>query len=212
VSIDDPYLVLGVDPGARPDELAAAYREQAKRWHPDRNAGAESERRMAQVNAAYDLLRAGGGAVAPTARPEAKAAASKGSWLSAVIRRALGQELLEALERGEEVRWVTPTATWASARALLVVTDRRLLWLLDDAVTARVHWLRLSRIASIRSQLRRPRRRVATLRVESDDGRKLAFAELRPPTADAIVRAVSPSLGRSSGSARRSRRSPSSAA
>ena len=81
---------------------------------------------------------------------------------------------------------------------MLVVTDRRLLWLLDDVVTARVGWLRLSRIASIRSQLRRPRRRVALLRVEADDGRRFAFAELRPPTADAIVRHV-----RSSGSTRR---------
>ncbi len=110
------------------------------------------------------------------------------------MRRALGRELLEALEPGEEVRHVTPTATWASARALLVVTDRRLLWLLDDVVTARVQWLRLSRIASIRSQLRRPRRRVAILRVESDDGRKLAFSELRPPTAEAIVRAGASAL------------------
>ena len=106
------------------------------------------------------------------------------------MRRALGAELLEALEPGEEVRWVTPTATWASARAVLVVTDRRLLWLLDDVVTARVQWLRFSRIASIRSQLRRPRRRVALLRVEADDGRRFAFAELRPPTAEAIVRHV----------------------
>jgi len=188
--MDDPYAVLGVEPGAAPDELAAAYRSQAKRWHPDRNTGEESERRMAQVNAAYDLLRAGGGAVAPSARPDAAAPRGRGSWLSAAVRRALGRELLEALEPGEEVRWVTPTATWASARALLVVTDRRLLWLLDDVVTARVHWLRLSRIASIHSQLRRPRRRVALLRVESDDGRRLTFAELRPPTAEAIVRHV----------------------
>jgi DnaJ domain len=195
--MDDPYAVLGVEPGARPDELAAAYREQAKRWHPDRNAGAESERRMAQVNAAYDLLRVGGGAPAPSARPEPKSPSGRGSWLSGAVRRALGRELLEALEPGEEVRWVTPTATWASARALLVVTDRRLLWLLDDVVTARVQSLKLSRIASIRAHPRRPRRRVATLRVESDDGRRYAFAELRPPTADAIVRAVSPSPGRS---------------
>ena len=195
--MDDPYAVLGVEPGARPDQVATAYREQAKRWHPDRNEDAESERRMAQVNAAYDLLRAGGGAVAPSARPERAQPAGRGSWLSAAVRRALGRELLDALEPGEEVRWVTPTATWASARALLVVTDRRLLWLLDDVVTARVHWLRLSRIASARWQLRRPRRRTATLRVESDDGRKLTFAELRPPTADAIARALSPSPGRS---------------
>jgi DnaJ domain len=187
--MDDPYAVLGVKPGVPPSELTAAYRSQAKRWHPDRNADAESVRRMAQVNAAYDLLRTGGEHLAPpSARPEP--VKGRGGWLSAAVRRALGAELLEALETGEDVRYVTPTSTWASARAVLVVTDRRLLWLLDDVVTARVQWLRFSRIASIRSQLRRPRRRVALLRVESDDGRRFAFAELRPPTAEAIVRHV----------------------
>ena len=189
--MDDPYSVLGVKPGAPPSELAAAYRAQAKRWHPDRNGDRESERRMAQVNAAYDLLRAGGAAPPPSARPEGDAAPKgRGAWLSAAVRRALGRELLEALEPGEDVRHVTPTATWASARALLVVTDRRLLWLLDDVVSARVQWLRFSRVVSVRSQLRRPRRRVAILRVEADDGRRFAFAELRPPTAEAIVKHV----------------------
>jgi hypothetical protein len=190
--MDDPYEVLGVRAGAGPDELAAAYRSQAKRWHPDRNGDAESERRMAAVNAAYDLLRVGGDAPAPSARPEPEGAAARGpgAWLPPAVRRALGRELLDALEPGEDVRHVTPTATWASARALLVVTDRRLLWLLDDAVARRVQWLRFPRIASIRAQLRRPRRRVAILRVETDEGRRLAFAELRPPTAEAIVRHV----------------------
>ena len=189
--MDDPYTVLGVAPGAAAPELAAAYRAQAKRWHPDRNGDAESERRMAQVNAAYDLLRAGGDPVRPSSRPVSDAPArGRGAWLPAAVRRALGAELLEALEPGEEIRHVTPTATWASARALLVVTDRRLLWLLDDVVSGRVQWLRFSRIASIRHQLRRPRRRVAILRVEADDGRRLAFSELRPPTAEAIVRHV----------------------
>ena len=192
--MDDPYAVLGVEPGAPADELAAAYRSQAKRWHPDRNAGEESARRMAQVNAAYDLLRAGGESPAPPPAP------AKG--VPSAVRRALGAELLEALEPGEEVRLVTPTATWSSARAVLVVTDRRLLWLLDDVVTARVQWLRFSRVVSIRSHLRRPRRRVALLRVEADDGRRFAFAELRPPTAEAIIRHVR--QARSSGSARRS--------
>jgi hypothetical protein len=188
--MDDPYAVLGVEPGVPPAELAAAYRSQAKRWHPDRNPDEESVRRMAQVNAAYDLLRAGGESRAPSARRAHAASRGRGEWLSAVVRRALGPELLDALQPGEEVRWVTPTATWASARAVLVVTDRRLLWLLDDVVTARVQWLRFSRVASIRTQLRRPRRRVALLRVEADDGRRFAFAELRPPTAEAIVRHV----------------------
>jgi hypothetical protein len=194
--MEDPFAVLGVDPGAEPAAVTAAYREQAKRWHPDRNGGEESERRMAQVNAAYDLLRAGGWSPqapsARTPRDAAPAARRRGAWLSPVVRRALGAELLEALDEGEDVHYVTPTATWASGRALLVVTDRRLLWLLDDAVSRRVDFLRFGRIANIGHHLRRPRRRVAVLRVETTDGRRLTFSELRPQTAEAIARRVAP--------------------
>ena len=204
--VDDPYAILGVAPGAAPAELTAAYREQAKRWHPDRNGDAESQRRMAQVNAAYDLLRAGGWrpsrSGARTERPGAPAARSRGAWLPPVVRRALGQELLEALDEGEDVVYVTPTATWASARALLVVTDRRLLWLLDDAVARRVEFIPVSRIAHIGHHLRRPRRRVAILRVETTDGRRLTFSELRPQTAEAIVRRVAPETRSGRGRAR----------
>src|SRR4051794_30342151 len=194
--MDDPYAILGIDPGAPPEQLTAAYREQAKRWHPDRNGDAESVRRMAQVNVAYDLLRAAGWSPQqPSARPErhgAPAARGRGWWLTPVVRRALGAELLEALDEGEDVLYVTPTATWASARALLVVTDRRLVWLLDDAVARRVDFIRLSRIAHIPSHLRRPRRRVAVLRLGTTDNRRLTFSELRPQTAEAIVRRVAP--------------------
>jgi hypothetical protein len=70
------------------------------------------------------------------------------------------------------------------------VTDRRLLWLLDDVVMRRVDSVRYSRIASIDHSLRRPRRRVAILRVETIDGRRLTFSELRPQAAEAIVRRV----------------------
>ena len=190
--LDDPYAILGVDPGAPPAKLTAAYREQAKRWHPDRNGDEESARRMAEVNAAYDLLRAGGFSAPP--KPQGRSAPApvrgRGGWLAPAVRRALGRELLEALEDGEDVHYVTPTATWASARAVLVVTDRRLLWLLDDVVMRRVDSVRFTRIASIDHHLRRPRRRVALLRVETVDGRRLTFSELRPQTAEAIVRRV----------------------
>jgi hypothetical protein len=193
--MDDPYAVLGVAPGTPPAELTAAYREQAKRWHPDRNGDAASAERMAEVNAAYDLLRAGGFSAPPrSAKPDAGTTPApvrgRGAWLAPAIRRALGRELLEALEDGEDVVYVTPTATWASARALLVVADRRLLWLLDDVVMRRVDSLRFSRIARIDHHLRRPRRRVAILRVETSDGRRLTFSELRPQAAEAIVRRV----------------------
>jgi hypothetical protein len=65
-----------------------------------------------------------------------------------------------------------------------------LLWLLDDVVSRRVDFVRFSRIARVDHHLRRPRRRVAILRVETTDGRRLTFSELRPPTAEAIVRRV----------------------
>jgi hypothetical protein len=193
--MDDPYAILGVDPGTPPAQLTAAYRELAKRWHPDRNADEASARKMAEVNAAYDLLRAGGFSAPPrSAKPERGSAPAavrgRGAWLAPAIRRALGRELLEALEDGEDVVYVTPTATWASARALLVVTDRRLLWLLDDVVMRRIDFVRFTRIASLDHYLRRPRRRVAILRVETVDGRRLTFSELRPQAAEAIVRRV----------------------
>ncbi|MDQ3742749.1 MAG: J domain-containing protein, partial [Actinomycetota bacterium] len=42
----DPFAVLGVAPDASLDDVAASYRELAKRFHPDR-AGADAARRMA---------------------------------------------------------------------------------------------------------------------------------------------------------------------
>jgi hypothetical protein len=83
---------------------------------------------------------------------------------------------------------VTPTSTWASPQALLAVTDRRLLWLLDDAPTHRVRSLRFRDVAGIDHRLGRPLRRSAVLRVRTTQGRRLSFADLRPATAAAIAR------------------------
>ena len=137
----DPYAVLGVRPGSPEHEIAAAYREQAKRWHPDR-AGADE--RMAEINAAYDLVRA-----AAQHDEIAPPSGRHGHWLIAPLRLALGPELLDMLTPGEDVRLVTPTSTWASPRAILAVTERRLLWLLDDAPVARVHSLAFRNVAEI---------------------------------------------------------------
>ena len=180
----DPHAVLGLDAAATPDEVAATYRRLAKQWHPDRGGGPAAERRMAEINSAYDLLRA----EAWTQRhaperapgPPAAARAARGAWLAPAIRRALGHELMQALEPREHVWLVTPATTWASPEALLAASDRRLLWLLDDAVTARVHVLRFAAVADARHFVRRPRRRVATLRVEGVNGRRFAFGQLRP--------------------------------
>jgi DnaJ-domain-containing protein 1 len=61
----DPHAVLGVAVGATADELARAYREQMKRYHPDRVADMPREfqelahRKTIEIQRAYAEL--GGG-------------------------------------------------------------------------------------------------------------------------------------------------------
>jgi hypothetical protein len=190
----DPFTALELPTGATADEIAAAYRRLAKRWHPDHGGGAAAAARMAEINVAYDVLRAGAwqrpdaaGSPEPAVTRVAATRGLAGGWLEEPLRRALGRELLVALDEGEAVALVTPAATWASPRTLLAVTDRRLLWLLDDAPTHRVRSLPYTAIAEIDHRLRRPRRRVAVLRVRTRNARTHAFSELRPETAAAIV-------------------------
>jgi DnaJ domain len=188
----DPFAALELPPGASAQEIGAAYRRLAKRWHPDHGGGAAAAARMAEINVAYDVLRAGAWQrERPPADPGVTRPAAPrglaGAWLPEALRRALGRELLLALEEAEDVSLVTPAATWASPRTLLAVTDRRLLWLLDDVPTHRVRSLRYTAVAEIRHQLRRPLRRVAVLRVRTTHGRGLSFTELRPATAAAIA-------------------------
>jgi len=188
----DPFTVLGVAPGASPEEVAAAYRDLAKAWHPDRR-GEAGEEKMAEINVAYELLRAGEAqqhGSRRSTRPAAAEPAGKGAGLSPAVRRALGPELLDALAVGEDVRLVTPASTWASPRTILALTDRRLLWLLDDAPVARVRTAPLRDVVEIEARSRRPRRRVATLQLKMTSGRRHAFADLRPHTAAAIERQV----------------------
>ena len=187
----DPYALLGVAPGASERELARAYRRLAKRWHPD-VAGDEGARRMAELNRAYEIARVarrGGHRRGPGMPMGRRRRRPAGSWLREPVRRALGGELLGALRDGEEVAFVTPAETWASPRTLLVVTDRRLLWLLDDAVTGRVRSLRFDAIAEVDEHRRWPRRR-STVHVRARNGRRHAFAGLRPETARLIAQHV----------------------
>jgi len=192
----DPYAELGLPPGAPREDIAAAYRRLAKEYHPDRG-GAED--RMAQINAAYDLLRAAEwmqrNDPVPTEPPAPRRPGGRGAWLPPAIRRALGHELLGVLEPGEKVYVVTPATTWASPQAVLAVSDRRLLWLLDDAVNGRVQTLRFGAIEQAEHSLRRPRRRVATLRIRARNGRRFVFGDLRPATAADLTRRIAAATG-----------------
>lgn len=58
-----PYEVLEVSPGATTEEVRAAYRRKVQQYHPDKVAelGPEirevAERRMKEINAAYEELK-----------------------------------------------------------------------------------------------------------------------------------------------------------
>ena len=52
----DAYAVLQVQPHASDATILAAYRGLARRHHPDK-AGAGATRRMAAINAAFELIR-----------------------------------------------------------------------------------------------------------------------------------------------------------
>jgi DnaJ-class molecular chaperone len=54
---EDPYAVLGVQREATQDEIRKAYRQLAKKLHPDLNPGdKQAEEKFKQVSVAYDLL------------------------------------------------------------------------------------------------------------------------------------------------------------
>ena len=54
----DPYSVLGVARGASRDEIARAYREQLKRYHPDRVADLGPELQEVAHRKTVELQRA----------------------------------------------------------------------------------------------------------------------------------------------------------
>lgn len=55
--MQDPYRVLGVSANASEDEIKKAYRNLAKKYHPDVNNGsADAEARMKEVNEAYSQV------------------------------------------------------------------------------------------------------------------------------------------------------------
>ncbi len=64
---ESPWQVLGLAPGAPPEEIRAAWRRLARRYHPDRHLAEGvppevirvAEERMAAINAAYRALTRG---------------------------------------------------------------------------------------------------------------------------------------------------------
>ena len=60
--MSDPYKVLGVSPNATDEEIKAAYRELARKYHPDNYVnnplGDLAAEKMKEINEAYDQIQA----------------------------------------------------------------------------------------------------------------------------------------------------------
>ncbi|NCC69856.1 MAG: J domain-containing protein, partial [Clostridia bacterium] len=58
--MNDPYKILGVSRDASDEDIKAAYRTLAKKYHPDHNPGnTAAAKKMNEINAAYDAIKSG---------------------------------------------------------------------------------------------------------------------------------------------------------
>lgn len=116
--MEDPWSVLGVEPGASAAEIREAWRRQVSHWHPDRNPSPNATARLQQVNDAFASLERGG--AAPTG-----------------ARFACGGPILAGLH-GTVFGRVVPLDQSAHAGVRVGLEIPLVPWLLDEPVTLAV--------------------------------------------------------------------------
>ncbi len=53
----DYYKMLGIEPGATPQQIKKAYRALALQFHPDKRTGKAAAQRFSEVQTAYEVLK-----------------------------------------------------------------------------------------------------------------------------------------------------------
>lgn len=93
--MNDPYSVLGVSPNASDEEIKKAYRELARKYHPDNyqnNPLADlAEEKMKEINEAYETItkqRSGGGGSYQRPSGRIRAGRAMAADTNTVINRA----------------------------------------------------------------------------------------------------------------------------
>ncbi len=116
--MSDPYKVLQVTPSASDDEIRAAYRELARKYHPDNYSGNPlsdlATEKMQEINEAYDQITAmrrtgsaGGGAGNGRAQNQAG-----GSQYADIRRLITSRRITEAEELLDGVPEARRDAEW----------------------------------------------------------------------------------------------------
>ena len=107
--MNDPYSILGVSPNASDDEIKKAYRDLARKYHPDNyhdNPLSDlAQEKMKEINEAYDTINrqraggssAGGYSSADGWNPGASTGSATGIY--AEIRAAINARQLERAEQ-----------------------------------------------------------------------------------------------------------------
>ncbi|TVR02278.1 MAG: J domain-containing protein [Spirochaetaceae bacterium] len=57
VKFHDYYKTLGIERGASPEQVQAAYRKLARTWHPDVNKSPNAEKKFKEISEAYEVLK-----------------------------------------------------------------------------------------------------------------------------------------------------------
>ena len=120
--MNDPYQVLGVSRSASDEEVKSAYRELARRYHPDNYAGNPlsdlADEKMKEINEAYDaiMLERRGGA-APKSSQGGAYRQSGSSQFQDIRRMINARRVTEAEELLDGVPAYNRDAEWYFLKA-----------------------------------------------------------------------------------------------